>query len=1030
MNRILHLAPTCLLFVLTTGAVMSQDLPKVVPPSPESASLFKFQDYPVSHATGLPQISVPLYEVKSGSLSLPISVSYHSSGRKVYDETGAVGLGWSLQAGGMISRTVYGKPDDERWDFPSPFKRESEISNVTDFLYLAAVGHHPFYSIAYHDTQYDIFSFSANQLSGKFILKDESTIKSPVLIPYKPYVIEWHKVMTEYVVEYFDYINIIDDKGVLYRFGKSLTDGKEYLEKSSEGVSSWLLTEIISANKADTISFKYKNFVGERLRVNQESQMLYQEAGVSGWGVTEWDYHETFVENTNRSYYSMQRLTEIRFKQGTITFNLDSKNSIISLEIRNKADKVVRTIELNRSQVNTISDGITPVEKLNEIVFKDKFGHSIEKYAFQYYSTDKNFIDVRACDFWGYFNGNTNLGGVIDMRPFRIVPDGGIQPVAPFKIEFDFSLRAPSSYIFEGVLEKITYPTGGSTKFNYELNEFYDPLIQNSRNGPGLRVTQIVTDDNKGNTLYKTFEYGEGGSGDGVLSIMPSAENISDYSIEYSTRYQNFAEGAGGPVLENSYSRCIVSSDVLPVFQFLSEKPIIYSYVTEYHGTPSDNIGKTVYKYDFDDRMGPATLEGLFRFAKYRLWRSSDLRERSDYKSVKKDGVITYQIQKTLKYDYTETETDLIYGMHFKKKYICTSPIEPVSYTGMWNGGLTKTTGIDQYVAEEWGPSGSTGPHGIDDWEVYKFADYAISVGIKELNRVEQIEYDGDKTLFTTTSYFYNDYHLTKETRKTNSRNEVILTEIKYPFDFPDEPVHQQMINSNMLDVQVESNTYRDSAPVSSLKTTYRDWGNNIQPEIISTRTGSNPYEQRLAFHAYDAYGNIKSVSKDNGVKVSYIYGYHEQLPIAQATNAAHDQIFHTSFEDAEGNSGENDAKTGRKSRTGGYSRVINDLPPGEYNLTYWQKANGIWQFVAVNNISVSTASYSINLAGQIDEVRFYPSGALMTTYCYDPLEGVLSSTDENNVTTYYDFDGYQRLTNIKDLNRHTLKHFDYHYKQ
>jgi YD repeat-containing protein len=1030
MNRILQIIITCLLFAVIRTPVMSQELPRVIPPSPESASLFKFQDYPVSYSTGLPQISIPLYEVKSGSLTLPITLSYHSSGRKVYDETGAVGVGWSLQAGGMISRTVYGKPDDERWDFPSPFRRESEISNITDFVYLAAIGHHPLYSIPYHDTQYDIFSFSANQLSGKFVLKDENTTKSAVLIPYKPYVIEWHKLTTEYVVEYFDYINIIDDKGVLYRFGKSLKDENEYLEKSSEGVSSWLLTEIVSANKADTISFKYKSFVGERLTVSQESQMLYHEYSISGWNVAEWDYGETFAENTNRAYYSMQRLTEIKFKQGKITFNLNSKNCITTLEIKNKADKTVKMIELNRSQVNTISDGIKPVDKLNEVIFKDKFGNSIEKYAFQYYNSGKNFIDVRACDLSGYFNGKTNPGGVIDMRPFKIVPDGGVQPITPFKIEFDFSLRAPTLYILEGVLEKIVYPTGGSTKFIYELNKFYDAQIQASREGAGLRVSQIITDDNKGNVLYKTFKYGDGENGYGFLNIIPSAENISDYSIEYSTRYQNFGEGAGGPVLENSFSQCIVSSDILPVFQFLSEKPIIYSHVTEYHGTPSDNIGKTVYKYDFDDRMGPTTIEGLFRFAKYRLWRTSELREKSDYKSIKKDGVITYDIQKTVKYGYTETETDLIYAMHFKKKYICTSPIEPVSYTGMWNGGVTKTTGIDQYVAEEWAPGESTGPYGIDDWEVYKFADYAISVGVKELHSVEEIEYDEDKQFITTTSYVYNDHHLLKETRKTNSRNEVLLTETKYPFDFPDDPVHQLMINSNMVDVQVESNTYKNSAPVASLKTTYKDWGNNIQPEFISTRTGSNPYEHRISFHSYDSQGNIQAVSKDNGANISYIYGYDEQLPIAQVTNAAHDQIVHTSFEESEGNSGENDAKTGRKSRIGGYSRTITGLSNGDYVLTYWQKNDQRWELVPVNNISVSTGSYTINLTGQIDEVRFYPVGAVMTTYSYDPLEGLLSSTDENNVTTYYDYDGYQRLMTIKDLNRNALKHFDYHYKQ
>ena len=57
----------------------SQDLPKVIQPSPDASALFRYQDYPMDYSTGLPQISIPIYEVKSGSLSVPISISYHAA---------------------------------------------------------------------------------------------------------------------------------------------------------------------------------------------------------------------------------------------------------------------------------------------------------------------------------------------------------------------------------------------------------------------------------------------------------------------------------------------------------------------------------------------------------------------------------------------------------------------------------------------------------------------------------------------------------------------------------------------------------------------------------------------------------------------------------------------------------------------------------------------------------------------------------------------------------------------------------------
>ena len=82
--------------------------------SPTAASLGKYGDFPVSYNTGLPQISIPIYTVKAGSLSLPISLSYHASGLKVQEEASWVGAGWSLNAGGMITRTVVGAADDHR----------------------------------------------------------------------------------------------------------------------------------------------------------------------------------------------------------------------------------------------------------------------------------------------------------------------------------------------------------------------------------------------------------------------------------------------------------------------------------------------------------------------------------------------------------------------------------------------------------------------------------------------------------------------------------------------------------------------------------------------------------------------------------------------------------------------------------------------------------------------------------------------------------------------------------------------------
>src|SRR5260221_786255 len=87
-------------------------LPVLAPASPEASSFTRYGNYQVNLFTGIPEISIPLYEIKVGELSIPISLNYHSSGIKVTDVASRIGLGWDLQAGGSITRKIMGKPDE------------------------------------------------------------------------------------------------------------------------------------------------------------------------------------------------------------------------------------------------------------------------------------------------------------------------------------------------------------------------------------------------------------------------------------------------------------------------------------------------------------------------------------------------------------------------------------------------------------------------------------------------------------------------------------------------------------------------------------------------------------------------------------------------------------------------------------------------------------------------------------------------------------------------------------------------------
>lgn len=102
-----------LLFHVGLGQTIPLTLPKPVPISAEAAAVQRYASYPVSRSTGVANINIPLYEIKSGDLTLPISLTYHSSGFRPRESSGWVGTGWTLQAAPSIMRSARGLPDDQ-----------------------------------------------------------------------------------------------------------------------------------------------------------------------------------------------------------------------------------------------------------------------------------------------------------------------------------------------------------------------------------------------------------------------------------------------------------------------------------------------------------------------------------------------------------------------------------------------------------------------------------------------------------------------------------------------------------------------------------------------------------------------------------------------------------------------------------------------------------------------------------------------------------------------------------------------------
>ena len=99
-----------IIFLLVTISGKAQDFN----PGPEAQNLTERKNVTVDYATGLFHYTVPLYQLKSGDYELPISLDYIAKGVKVSDPEGLIGQNWTLNVGGIVTRTIRGGFADEK----------------------------------------------------------------------------------------------------------------------------------------------------------------------------------------------------------------------------------------------------------------------------------------------------------------------------------------------------------------------------------------------------------------------------------------------------------------------------------------------------------------------------------------------------------------------------------------------------------------------------------------------------------------------------------------------------------------------------------------------------------------------------------------------------------------------------------------------------------------------------------------------------------------------------------------------------
>ena len=236
-------------------------IPNFSPLSPNAASFQKYGDYQVNLASGVPDISIPLYTVQEGGLSNSITLRCHASGHTMSEFASWVGWGMNLDFGPSLNRSIMGGMADDNPSngsyLKNPILDRDLCGSATDYTFATSVNN------ATADVDPDLFTLSG-AANGKFMLRHGGL--KPFLIPWQAVDIGYQTAING-VIQSFQVKNT---EGVIYNFGIS-TDGngttetqRVYPDGASSGATdvgivSWHVAKISAPNNADVIKFQYQN---------------------------------------------------------------------------------------------------------------------------------------------------------------------------------------------------------------------------------------------------------------------------------------------------------------------------------------------------------------------------------------------------------------------------------------------------------------------------------------------------------------------------------------------------------------------------------------------------------------------------------------------------------------------------------------------------------------------------------------------------------------------------------------------------
>ena len=482
--------------------------------TPEASAFKKYGEELVNEYTGTADISVPLYTIKCKDIEIPLVLRYDASGIKVEQEASWVGLGWNLMVGGCINYVCAGAKDRElgpnihdriwtqylttinglqyynykendtihnwmaslpyEYSFVSPYQEHLNYGDMRDYVE-QGYGERDFYSV--------------NILGNSF-----SFFVDPFTL--KPYTIgrggDEYKIETEPALEKhgngrkerIQGWKITASDGCVYKFG-----GGDKLYEPSTGMwymSCWYLSEIRSP-KGEVVKFSYTQIpphYGRNTRIESISiPLLYNRT----YEITERDFPHGYSSVWKRAFINNYYLDKIIAGNQTVTFVTSNSNEcsgrrLDAIRVTSYNDTVIKAINFSYSSFGysnvggnyafanneTESENRLKLDNVKEVASSDTLTTS-----FSYNSL--NLPSKRSCaqDYWGYYNGKENYvsghGHSLVPAPSRYMSYNYTPELNNYSIEGADRL-CHGNYMQAAMLNRVDYPTGGYTTYEYETN--------------------------------------------------------------------------------------------------------------------------------------------------------------------------------------------------------------------------------------------------------------------------------------------------------------------------------------------------------------------------------------------------------------------------------------------------------------------------------------------------------------------------------------------------------------------------------